>query len=300
MANQSVSQVSLVGQPLGHYRIVGTTQFLSTNKTHGGSSMKNLFFAGLLALLLVPVGAMAQSPFDGTWKVDMSSVQWPAKPDVFLLQNGMYECKTCVPPVNVKADGTDQKVSGDPYSDTLSVKVIDDHNVESTSKKGGKVVGTAKMSASSDGQTLTVNWTDSGQPSGGTQTGTYTEKRVAKGPAGGSLISGSWRPEKGNASADAITYTYKMNGNELAMTTPTGQSYNAKLDGTDTPYKGDPGVTSVSLKKLGRDTLDITSKRDGKVISIVKETVSADGKTMKWTVEDKLQGTTTKGVAQKQ
>jgi hypothetical protein len=36
MANQSVSQVSLVGQPLGHYRIVGITQLLSTNQTHGG------------------------------------------------------------------------------------------------------------------------------------------------------------------------------------------------------------------------------------------------------------------------
>jgi hypothetical protein len=262
--------------------------------------MKTLFFVGLLALLLVPVGAMAQSPFDGTWKWDPSSVQWPAKPDAFLLQNGMYECKTCVPPVNIKADGTDQKVTGDPYSDTLCVKVIDDHNAESTSKKAGKVVGTAKMLVSSDGDTLTVNWTDSGQPSGETQTGTYTEKRVAKGPAGGNLISGSWRTDKWDASADALTWTYKMNGNELAMTTTTGQSYNAKLDGTDTPYKGDPGVTSISVKKLGKDTLEETRKRDGKVINIVKDTVSADGKTMKWIVDDKLQGTTMKGSAQKQ
>ena len=262
--------------------------------------MKTLFFVGLLALLLVPVGAMAQSPFDGTWKWDPSSVQWPEKPDAFLLQNGMYECKTCVPPINVKADGTDQKVTGDPYSDSLSVKVIDDHNVESTSKTAGKVVGTAKMSVSSDGNTLTVNWTDSGQPSGGTQTGTYTEKRVAKAPAGANLISGSWRTEKANASADALTWTYKMNGNELAMTTTTGQSYNAKLDGTDTPYKGDPGVTSISVKKLGKDTLEETRKRDDKVISIIKATISADGKTMKWIFDDKLQGTTIKGAAQKQ
>jgi hypothetical protein len=36
MANQSVSQDSLVGQPLGHYRIVGITQFLNTTQTHGG------------------------------------------------------------------------------------------------------------------------------------------------------------------------------------------------------------------------------------------------------------------------
>ncbi len=70
----------------------------------------------LFLLLLVPVLAWAQSPFDGTWKVDLSKAKLPKKPDVFLLQNGMYECKTCTPPVNVKADGQFQKVSGDPYS----------------------------------------------------------------------------------------------------------------------------------------------------------------------------------------
>ncbi|MGO9404546.1 MAG: hypothetical protein ACLPVW_13880 [Terriglobales bacterium] len=262
--------------------------------------MKNLFFAGLLALLFVPVVAMAQSPFDGTWKVDMSSAQWSTKPDVFLLQNGMYECKTCVPPINVKADGTDQKVTGDPYSNALSVKVIDDHNIENTFKKDGKVVFTEKQSVSSDGNTLTANWTYSGNPSGGPQTGTDTFKRVAKAPAGANLISGSWRREKEDMSAESLTYTFKVNGNELTMTTPTGQSYIAKLDGTDAPVKGDPGTTSVSVKMLGKDTLEETYKRDGKVIVVDKSTLSADGKTLKVIADDKLQGTTNKFVSQKQ
>jgi hypothetical protein len=262
--------------------------------------MKKLFVVGLLMLLLIPVLAMAQNPFDGTWKFDPSTLQFPTKPDVYLLQNGVYECKTCVPQINVKADGTDQKVTGDPYSDTLMVKVIDDHNNESTSKKGGKVVGTAKMSVSSDGKTLTVNWTDSGEPSGGTQTGTYTEERVDKVPASGNLVSGSWHPEKANASAAALTWTFKVNGDELTMTNLTGQSYTAKLDGTEAPFKGDPGVTSVSVKMRGKDTLEETRKRDGKVIAIFSNTVSADGKTLKIVAEDKLQGTTAKGEAQKQ
>jgi len=260
--------------------------------------MKNLFFAALLALLFVPVLAIAQSPFDGTWKWDPSSTQWPTKPDVFLLQNGMFECKTCVPPIKVKADGTDQKVAGSPYLDTLSVKVIDDHNVEEAAKKDGKVVETLKRSVSSDGNTLTFNWTYSGNPSGGPQTGTDTAKRVAKAPAGANLISGSWRTEKVDMSA--TTWTFKANGNELTSTDSTGSSYTAKLDGTDAPYKGDPGITSVSVKMLGRDTLEETFKRDGKVIEIHKVTVSTDGKTLKVISEDKLRGTTTKSVAQKQ
>jgi hypothetical protein len=243
---------------------------------------------------------MAQSPFDGTWKWDPSSVQWPEKPDVFLLQNGMYECKSCVPPVNIKADGTDQKVTGDPYSDTLCVKVIDDHNVEYTFKKDGKVVFIEKRSVSSDGNTSTVNWTSSGNPSGGPQTGTDTAKRVAKAPAGANLISGSWRTEKVDMSANVPTWTFKTNGNELTSTDSAGASYTAKLDGTDAPYKGDPGINSVSVKMLGKDTLEETFKRDGKVISIHKCTVAADGKTMNLIEDDKLNGTTTKSVAQKQ
>jgi hypothetical protein len=261
--------------------------------------MKNLFLAGLLALLLVSVAAMAQSPFDGTWKSDLSSAQWPTKPNVYLLQNGMYDCKTCVPPIHVKADGTDQKVT-DPYSDALSVKVIDDHNIENTFKKDGKVVFTQKQSVSSDGNTLTVNWTYTGNLSGGPQTGTETDKRVAKAPAGANLISGSWRTEKADVSAESLTYTFKVNGNDLAMTNATGGSYTAKLDGTEAPVKGDPGLTSVSVKMLGKNTLEETYKRDGKVTVIYKSTVSADGKTLKVISDDKLQGTITKSVSQKQ
>jgi len=262
--------------------------------------MKKLFLAGLLMLLLMPVLMMAQSPFDGTWKLDMSSVQFPKKPDAYLLQNGMYECKSCVPPISVKADGTYQKVSGHPYFDMMSIKAIDDHNVEQSIQRDGKVVGTEKDSVSADGDTLTVNWTDSGEPSGGTQSGSYTAKRVAKGPAGANMISGSWRTEKADSPAAVLTWTYKVNGDELTMTNPTGQSYTAKLDGTDAPYKGDPGTTSVSVKMHGKNMLEETDKRDGKVIAVIKMTVEADGKTMKTVYEDKLHGTTAKGDAQKQ
>jgi hypothetical protein len=262
--------------------------------------MRKLFFAGLLLLFLAPLLAMAQSPFDGTWKADPSTFQYPEKPDEYLLQNGMYSCKTCAPPIDIKADGTDQKVTGHPYLDTLAVKVIDDHNAESTSKKDGKVVGTEKDSVSPDGDTLTVNWTYSGNPTGGTQSGSYTAKRVAKGPAGANLISGSWHTQKEEDSAAVLTWTFKVSGNELTMTNFTGQSYTAKLDGTEAPYKGDPGITSVSVKMLSQDTLEETDKRDGMVIGIAKNTVTADGKTLKIVYEDKLHGTTIKGDAHKQ
>ena len=86
----------------------------------------------------------------------------------------------------------------------------------------------------------------------------------------------------------------------LTMTSPTGQSYTAKMNGTEAPMKGDPGVTTVSVKMVGKDTLEETDRRDGKVISVSKSTVTSDGKTMKIDNDDKLHGTTMKFEAMKQ
>jgi hypothetical protein len=262
--------------------------------------MKRILFLAMLGLLLTPVLAVAQSAFDGTWKVDMNKVDFPKKPSEYLLQNGMYECKTCVPPVEVKADGMDQSVSGHPYYNSVAIKVVSNSEVEETDKKDGKVVGTSKMMVSSDGKTMTVEFTDSSNTNGAPVTGKGEAMRVgAKPPAGANMISGSWRTTKmENISDNGITWSYKVSGDELTMTTPTGQSYTAKMDGTEAPMKGDPGITSVSVKKIGNNTIEETDMRNGKVIGVMKATVS--GSTLTCMYDDKLQGSSMKYTATKQ
>ena len=263
--------------------------------------MKTLLGIGLLASLLLPGLATAQNAFDGTWKIDMNKAEFPKKPDVFLLQNGMYQCETCAPPIKIKADEQDQTVTGDSYRDTVAIKVISDHEIEETDKKNGKTVGTSKLTVSPDGNTLTFEFSDSSNTNGAPVTGKGEETRAAKGPAGSNAISGSWRMVKiENLSDNATTWTYKVNGDELTMTTLTGQSYTAKLDGTEAPYKGDPGTTSVSVKQMGKNTIEETDKRDGKVISVARITVAADGKSMTIAWTDKLHGTTGQFLAEKQ
>jgi len=263
--------------------------------------MKRLSGALLSAILFLPIFAAAQSPFDGTWKVDMNKVNFPKKPDVFVLHNGMYDCKTCVPPISIKADGTEQKITGHPYFDSVSVKVVSDHEVDETDKKDGKVVGTAKTMVSSDGNTMTVDWTSVSPANGKETSGKLEETRVAKGPAGSHAISGSWRAKNmQDISQDAITYSYKVSGDEIMMSNPMGQSYTAKMDGSDAPMKGDPGTSTVSVKKLGKNAIEETDKRDGKVIGVMKATVSADGKSMHVSYDDKLHGSTSSWVATKQ
>ena len=263
--------------------------------------MKRLFLAASLILLFAPVLMLAQNGFDGTWKIDMNSAQFPKKPDVYLLQNGMYECKTCVPPVKIKADGTDQTVTGHPYYDAAAIKVVSDHQIEEIDKKNGKTVATSTTTVAPDGNTLTFEYTDRSNSNAEPVTGKGEETRVDKGPAGSNAISGSWRISKFDTVSDnGITFTYKVNGNELTMTSPTGQSYTAKLDGTNAPYKGDPGTDGVSVKMMGKNTLVETDKRGDKVISVSKMTLAPDGKTAQMVFEDKLHGTTTQANAVKQ
>jgi hypothetical protein len=101
-------------------------------------------------------------------------------------------------------------------------------------------------------------------------------------------------------SDNAIVWSYMLMGDSLMMTSKTGQSYTAKLDGTDAPMKGDPGVTSVSLKLVGKNTLVETDKRDGKPVSVMTMTLAPDGKTAKAVVDDKLQARSTTFDAVKQ
>ena len=76
--------------------------------------MKRILLLVAFAVPLIPLPAMPQSVFDGTWKIDLNKVDFPKNPDVLLLENGKYSCKTCAPAYEIKADGTDQPVTGHP------------------------------------------------------------------------------------------------------------------------------------------------------------------------------------------
>ncbi|HUD68183.1 MAG TPA: hypothetical protein VMQ17_26615 [Candidatus Sulfotelmatobacter sp.] len=263
--------------------------------------MKNLLLFGLVIALLASAPAIAQNAIDGTWKFNLSDAQFPKKPDVYLLQNGKYQCKTCVPPIDVKADGQDQPVSGDPYLDSVSIKVVDDRTIEEIDKKNGKTVTTSKTVVSPDSKTAAFEFTDSSNTNADPVTGKGSITRVAKGPTGSHAISGSWVTSKMDTLSDnGLVVTFKVEGDSLKMSNQTGQSYVAKMDGTDAPYKGDPGTTSVSVKNAGKNTIEETDKRDGKVISVARMTVAAGGKTMMLMVEDKLRGTNSQFTATKQ
>ena len=94
---------------------------------------------------------------------------------------------------------------------------------------------------------------------------------------------------------DANMGTWKLN--EAKSTLPAGDSvkvtvdgtdkdgkavhseWTGKFDGKDYPLTGDPGMNARSYKRIDAQTLMLTGKKDGKVISEGRIVVSADGKT---------------------
>lgn len=262
--------------------------------------MRKLLFLGLLTSLLTPALVIGQSAFDGTWKLNLNKAELSKKPDTYVLQGGMYHCKTCVPPVDVKADGQDQKVTGQPYYDTASIRIVNDRTIEETYKKDGKTVISSKTTVSPDDKTLSFEFSDSSATNADPVTGKGEATRVGKGPAGSHAISGSWRTTTLENSDNGLIASFKVETDSLSFATQTGQSYTAKLDGTEAPYNGDPGITSVSVKRIDKNTIEETDKREGKVITVLRLTVSSDGKSMTAEVNDKLHGTTSRFVAEKQ
>ena len=60
---------------------------------------------------------------------------------------------------------------------------------------------------------------------------------------------------------------------------PTHTEFQAKYDGKDYPFKGNPDADRLSYKRIDANTLEATTTLKGKNTTMVKVVVSADGKT---------------------
>lgn len=239
--------------------------------------------------LLIPSALMGQSVFAGTWKADLKSGKYISKPMDIMLKDGEYSCRSCTPPYTIKADGKDHKVSVSPYFDTENLTIVDQRTVSRIDKKDGEQVGTMKIWVSEDGKTLHREFSHINAPGEPAYSGVYTATRLSSGPDGSHAISGTWHENPTESlSENAQTFTLRVDGDMLTMTSPLGDSFTAKMDGTEAPLKGDRGADRVSIKKINANTLEQTYMLGGKVVSITKMTVSPDGKTMTAFTESKI------------
>jgi len=252
----------------------------------------------LVLLLLTPAAAFAQSPFDGTWLVISDNTQLPQKPAVYFLAKGRLRCSDCMANKEIKADGRDHKIAETSYWDTVSVRIMDALRVELIAKKAGKTMFTEVDTVSPDRNTLTQVVKDTTEAEAVTIE--TRSRRVEKGPAGAHAISGSWRAYESNRSRNGSIINYKCTADGFSAETPLGERYDAKFDGNDYPVEDDPGHTMVSVKRVSQNSVEVTAKRNGKVVSISHLSVAPDGKSIHVVFEDKERNTTTTFSMQKQ
>jgi hypothetical protein len=124
-----------------------------------------------LAVWLAAGSLCFGSAFDGTWKLNAkkSHMRRGMGRNETVKYEGAFFFKTKVTVDGHDAkgkaahnewvgmfNGTDYEVTGDPDSDARAYNKVDDHTLNFSMKKGGKVVGTGKIVVSPDGKTRTV------------------------------------------------------------------------------------------------------------------------------------------------
>ena len=131
-----------------------------------GSIVSTLLFLTLASILSAQTAA--KPAFVGTWKLNAAKSKYSPGPTpksqtavIDSVDGGMKvvsdrveaDGKTVHFEWTAKFDGKDYPVKGDPSRDTVSVKKVDDYNLEINSKKAGKVTTTIKAVYAKDGKT---------------------------------------------------------------------------------------------------------------------------------------------------
>jgi len=135
-----------------------------------------VFGVGLVAAVVCAVAVTsAADAFLGTWKLNPEKSRYspgnvPKGNTLKVEAWGTDGVKVTTDGVNAtgekthteyqaKFDGKDAPIKGNPNADMVSLKRIDDHTLETTFKKDGKVMTVGKTVVSKDGKTRTVTTT---------------------------------------------------------------------------------------------------------------------------------------------
>jgi hypothetical protein len=238
-------------------------------------SVRWVFLIGVVAALSATALWAADPPFAGTWKLN------PAKSDFGettvtyeTLAGGQIKATANGQSYTFAADNKDYPT---PWGNTAAWKSIDPNTWEVTIKTNAKVVSTATLKLAPDGKTLTEDAKN--LRAGEVTNDTAVYQRVS----GSSGLAGKWKTKNlkiGSPGSVKIS-TSGSDGVTLTFVEEKG-TCSARFDGKDHPATGPvwpSGWTCVAAKS-GASALDVTWKKDGKVMFKDTFTASADGKTL--------------------
>jgi hypothetical protein len=234
----------------------------------------------VLLLALVGIGATvllaADPPYAGTWKLNPAKSNFGETTVTYeAVAGGQMKVTADGQSYTFKADGREYPT---PWGNVAAWKAIDAGTWEVTSKVNTKVVGTATLKLAADGKALTVD-SKSIKATGETSSDVAVYERQTGGPG----LAGKWKTKNLKIGAPGTLSIGPSGPDGLTLTfVEEKATCSAKFDGKDYPATGPtwPAGWTCAIAKSGATALEVTWKREGKVLYKDTLTPSADGKTL--------------------
>lgn len=219
--------------------------------------------------------AAADSPFIGTWKLNPAKSKFTGESMTFEKTADGMRFSAAGESYAFKMDGQDAPAL---FGYTAAWKQVTDRSWETANKLNGKLMNTDYTTLSDDGKTLTM-LTKGTKPDGAA----YADTAVYKRESGKEGLAGKWRNKEVKISAPGTMEFTAYEGDGLAWkNVEYGTSWSGKVDEKDYPVTGPTlgqGFT-LSMKRAGQRSVELTQKMNGKAIYRSTMTVSPDGKTL--------------------
>jgi len=237
---------------------------------------KILFSFALLALASTTVFA-ADSPWAGTWKLDLSKSHFTG--DTFTYSKTSTGMMHYSDGSTTSFDfGTDGKPYPTAQGRTTTWTADGDHTWTSIAKYNDTVLSTTHRTLSADGKTLTI--VSSGKRPDGSD---FKEESTYVRVTGTSGLAGKWRNVKYDQTAADFYILSFPSPAIIKWDIPSQkETVTGKMDGSDLPISGPnvPKNLTLSLKLVSPTKLTYTVRDGGKPLAYGSDTLSADGKTL--------------------
>jgi len=239
--------------------------------------MRVAFRFAILMMTLIALNAWAaDAPYVGKWKPNVAKSDfWEQTVTYEQMAGGDMKVTASGQSWTFKTDGKDVPT---PWGTMISYKSVNPTTWESSEKVNGKVTSTATMKLSADSKSLTV---DAKNIKAGGETS--NDSQIYERVAGTSGLAGKWRTKNLKIGSPG-TMTIAANGADGVTLTFVEEKgvCSPKFDGKDAPATGPiwPSGWSCVVAKNGAAGLDVSWKKDGKLMFKDAFSVSADGKTL--------------------
>ena len=230
--------------------------------------------------LLVTQPAAAESPFNGTWLMDLASLQRPPEITTFSLGHGVFSRAAHGAGLAVKADGRVHAVASDNYVDAVAVSVLGPRRVREIDRLHGKIVYTVSYDVSADGRTMTERVVIFSNPDHKPIPTVTTRSRIGR-PGRGSPMSGQWQATGSTTTRGHLTRQFRLVGNRFSSRDPSGYGFDAELGGPPVPVRGDAATAQSAVTMPDERTIVEQGFVNGAPTVTKTMTLLPDGRTIR-------------------